>query len=73
MRTNEEIKEDIETLYEELDLEHVVIDFKETPHKYTCRNCGYTDKVEQNISIDYWLNLGRAFMLTHACCEKDIR
>lgn len=60
----------IETLIDEIQCSWLILDFK-AEHKLVCQRCGQSDPVRTGISLNYWVNLARAFRLTHALCEEE--
>lgn len=61
--------EEIEAMIDGLPSDWLKLNFKEN-HKLECLRCGETDPVRVGISVTYFVNLVRAFRLTHALCEE---
>jgi hypothetical protein len=50
----------------------IVVKFDKDPVVMLCERCKAYDPFRMNISLDYSLNLTRAFKLTHALCEESV-
>ena len=62
--------EEAKAILDEINVEHLVINFKQHPTVLECKNCGETDVLRTGISLTYCVNLCYAWRMTHAMCES---
>ena len=72
MQSFEEKLRTAEAAIDDIVCDWIVIKFDKDPTVMLCERCKGYDVFRTHISLDYSLNLTRAFKLTHTLCEESV-